>query len=270
MRNPMDTADPPYAPLAPRQGDRPLMGHYDFRATCQYSHAGQAFRNHSDCINKPQKILWLGDSHSRYNMLNLVYRLDGNVSPYPESDKGRGIYGQIDPAKTFVYGELTQDFQWSENHGNVVGFDLERLATYDAIIFSNGAWAGMYGMSTDYYQKSIEASLAHIDQVKKPGQRRVFLTLAPFPPQTTGHVLVRREHRTNVLLEKWRDEGVKIAEKYNWRIVDQFERGMPVVMEMLAADALHLSPGPAAEVIVDEILHKAEMCRSSHEFVSMD
>lgn len=286
MRNPMDVADPPFAPLPPRQGARPLMGHYDFRPTCRFTHAGRAYTAsapggdgdglaqvvpHDACTATAQKVLFVGDSHTRYSLLNILHRLTGHTSPYPLDDKGVGEYGALDPARTFTFGELTIDFVMDAYAEHIVQLELERLASYDAIVFSNGAWSAMAGKTTAFYKERIQLAFDHVAQVDaqnlravKPGQqsqKRVYLVPAPFPPQTRGLVVERKEHRTNLRLAKWRDEALVLAERAGWRVVDQYERGMPVVLEMLAADALHLSPGAAIASIVDEIIDKAGMCQ---------
>ena len=89
-QSPIDVAYPPTAALIPRQGIDPLYPFYEFvPETCRYIHAGRQFSpDHVDCVARPFKVLFAGDSHVRYAMLHFIYRLDGHTDYYPENDSG--------------------------------------------------------------------------------------------------------------------------------------------------------------------------------------
>lgn len=97
---------------------------------------------------------------------------------------------------------------------------------------------------------------------ERPGhdQKRLYLTPAPFPPHLSGPTRERGDHRTNMQLYTWSRVARDLAQQYGWRIIDLFERGMPVMLEMSGADGMHLSPGAAQTSITAEVFGKLEMC----------
>lgn len=115
----------------------------------------------------------------------------------------------------------------------------------------------MSGWALDDFAKYV---IRLLDRFPSSIESRVYMVPAPFPPQTSGVPVERHEHRTNWQLDQYRSTAIRIATERGWRIVNQYERGMPVMLEMLAADALHLSPGAAQESIIDEVLAKLEIC----------
>jgi hypothetical protein len=81
----------PSSPLPPnRQPDDRLSpaGLYTFvPSSCTYSHAGQRYRDHAACTEKPFKALFIGDSHTRATYETIGWRMWGNTTWLLDSPK---------------------------------------------------------------------------------------------------------------------------------------------------------------------------------------
>ncbi|KAJ9127285.1 hypothetical protein QFC24_001523 [Naganishia onofrii] len=120
------------------------------------------------------------------------------------------------------------------------------------------AWDAMNGITAAEYAEHLIHGLDVIDQhATLRLKRKVWLTSAPFPPWTKPD---RKERRTNAQLAYWNRVTKRILQERGWMIVDQFELGMPLVLEIASGDGVHLSPSDAHAVIVDDVLAKAGIC----------
>lgn len=116
----------------------------------------------------------------------------------------------------------------------------------------------MNGITAAEYAQHLTTGLDVIDRLATPRlTRKVWLTSAPFPPWTRP---TRKERRTNAQLAYWNRITKRLVEERGWLVVDQFELGMPLVLEIVAGDGVHLSPSDAHAVIVDDVLAKAGIC----------
>ncbi|CAD6569023.1 MAG: hypothetical protein TREMPRED_005000 [Tremellales sp. Tagirdzhanova-0007] len=196
-------------------------------------------------------------------MLHFIYRLWGHTDYYADNDSGKFATIEL---YHWDFGNLAVDFVWDPL---TLGQWLQptQLAEYDVIISSSGAWAGMAGETVDWYRENLEAFCERIETAYSDyqpdathNQTRIFLTAPPYPPLLTGNSVSRRDQRTNPKASVWRDTAEAVVSNHGWRVVDQFDRAMPVMLEMLASDGLHLSPGPSHTSIVDEVIAKAGLC----------
>lgn len=120
------------------------------------------------------------------------------------------------------------------------------------------AWPAMNGITAAEYAQHLTTGLNVIDRLATPRlTRKVWLTGAPFPPWTRP---TRKERRTNAQLAYWNRITKRLVAERGWLVVDQFELGMPLVLEIAAGDGVHLSPSDAHAVIVDDVLAKAGIC----------
>jgi hypothetical protein len=92
-RNPMDVVDPPVQVVPPRTGIQPLMGVYEhFVPSCRWAHHGKQFDfDHEACTSSSKQVLFAGDSHGRYVLHALKYRLD-NHTDYYTGVSGAGLF----------------------------------------------------------------------------------------------------------------------------------------------------------------------------------
>jgi hypothetical protein len=166
-------------------------------------------------------------------------------------------------------------------------WDKDYIGTHDHILLSyvsthrtvfiaphstdtlQGAWPALHGKDVEYYLQNLEIMMKLINdaQAKDDPQNlktrhNVFLFQAAYPPHLTGKRVTKGDVRTNPKLRYWRDRTIStgLMERYGWRMVDQFERSMPVVLEILSGDGVHLSPGPAHAGLVDEAIAKMGLC----------
>lgn len=116
----------------------------------------------------------------------------------------------------------------------------------------------MNGITAAEYFEHLKTGLEVIDHhATSRLTRKVWLTGAPFPLWTKPN---RKERRTNAQLAYWNRITKRLLAERGWMIVDQFELGMPLVLEIAAGDGVHLSPSDAHAVIVDDVLAKAGIC----------
>lgn len=274
QRHPMDVTEPPAPVLPPRDfsSGQTLMGHYEYQPGCKWSHAGRQFVSHEGCYKVlSSSVLFAGDSHSRYVMQHFIYRLLGNVGYYPDSDSAKGALfvnfhreytGEVEK------GKLEIDFKWDPMVDQLLRWPLDKLVNYTAIVYSVGAWPAKIPWKEEEFLLKLEKVFKHIqaaiDTVPEGGRKPnlVYLVPTPYPPHLTEASRRTPDHRTNLELMRWRESTIPLCEKYGWRIVDQLGIGMPVSLEIMAADGLHLSPGPAHSPIVDEVVGKAGLCVS--------
>jgi hypothetical protein len=52
----------------------------------------------------------------------------------------------------------------------------------------------------------------------------------------------------------------RLVQEGGWMIVDQYELEMPLVLDIAAADGVHLRPSDVHAVIVDDVLANAGIC----------
>lgn len=130
----------------------------------------------------------------------------------------------------------------------------------------------MDGRSPDFYRDEMTLifqrfhdALAALPPAQAHRQTHVYLPPAPFPPHLSGPSRDRGDSRTNPRLQQFGQVGQRLAREFNWRVVDLYERGMPVMLEMSAADGMHLSPGAAQVSITHEVVAKAEICPNFDE-----
>lgn len=117
----------------------------------------------------------------------------------------------------------------------------------------------------DWYSERVALVMRTFKEAvarERPGhdQKRVYMIPAPFPPHLSGYARERGDHRTNLQLYAFSRAARDLAKEHDWRIIDLIERGMPVMLEMNAADGMHLSPGAAQTSITAEVFGKLEMC----------
>lgn len=259
QRHPMDVTEPPSKlvyKMVP-QAKQTLMGHYEYVAGCKWTHSGRQFVDHTPCTKKPFKIMFAGDSHTRYAMQHFIWRMNGSTDVFPWRGPTFDSY-HID------YDQLSIDFKWDPMVRVLLGsWRPEQFLEYDSIVFSAGSWPTKFNLNIEDWMTKTDEFFEKIHDAISSSAKRPILTYlmpTPFPPhnRTTQR---DEEHRTNVQLARWRDGFMALCEKYGWRTVDQFTIGMPVNLEMSSADGLHLSPGPSHAWIVDELVGKAGLCQ---------
>ncbi len=97
----------------------------------------------------------------------------------------------------------------------------------------------MEGANTRQAMADFDKALAHIDEKSINLKRKVPMTLAPYPISWEPD---RTEHRTNIRLAYWTRKGTALARARGWMVLDQFNLGLSLEIEMLASDGLHLAP----------------------------
>lgn len=109
--HPMDHVSPPVAFQGPSRGEQPLFTGYRYVPyQCQYRHAGTAFADHAACRQNKRKVIFYGDSHTRYTMVGFLYRMDGHIEPYPDNDHGVRYNAHVLESQTYKFDQLTIDW----------------------------------------------------------------------------------------------------------------------------------------------------------------
>lgn len=109
---PLDVSSPPLFHPPPHQGSQPLYsGYRPVAPGCEYRHAANLYADHSPCLASTKKVLFWGDSHARFAILSLMWRLDGFTMPLFDHDKGKTLGIDGGQVSHFVKGHLGLDYR---------------------------------------------------------------------------------------------------------------------------------------------------------------
>ncbi len=122
---------------------------------------------------------------------------------------------------------------------------------------SHSAWSAQYGKPIESILAEFQTGLDYVDKHATSLKDKIFMTPAPLPPQKHYY---RTERRTNVQLGYFNMRFKAYMKERGWKILDQYTIGMPMMLEMLSADGLHLSPGEAHASLVDYVLAAMRVC----------
>ena len=115
-------------------------------------------------------------------------------------------------------------------------------------------------LPTSDYLIALQNQLEAVERSVNSKTIKIFMTPPAHAPRQDEHPKSFRERRTTLRLQTWRNFAIPLVLSKGWRVLDQFERTMPVVLEPLLNDQEHFTFTDALEPMVDEVLAKSNLC----------
>ncbi|BGP40850.1 hypothetical protein JCM10450v2_004854 [Rhodotorula kratochvilovae] len=258
--------------------DRATAGFHTFVPTgCAFQHDGLRFRNHTSCLARPHRALFLGDSHTRGLYDVLLHRMKGNDEMALSSFKVANKASRV--------GNLHLEFLWDAFLD--ADIDCAYIRDFDSIVVSSGAHAACYRCPpTSEYVAHISRKLrewpAKVAHCKAQAHTAALLraeedggdagaAVQRDPPAPTTFIFVtspawypqaveRFDCRTAQRLGRWNALVTKTALEAGWAVVDAGAISKPIQQDTRLADGVHYIRTDAIDPMVDELVQKLGIC----------
>ncbi|GAA5873187.1 hypothetical protein JCM16303_006966 [Sporobolomyces ruberrimus] len=243
----------------PQTSKRPSAGFHTFvPSECVYFHDGLRFRDHSWCLEEENKVLFIGDSHTRGLYDVVLKRLSGSDEMALTSFKVANKKERI--------GNLHLEFLWDPFLEAT--FDCSYMSQFTHVVVSTGSHQACYRCpaTTSYisHMSSIFSSWPERhstcqegDDVKRKKEAKfVFVTSPSWYPQK----IERYDCRTSQRLTRWNELSTKEALKEGWSVVDAQALTRSMAVDTRLIDGVHFIKTDAIDPMVDELIEKLGIC----------
>ncbi|KAM0753234.1 hypothetical protein T439DRAFT_193249 [Meredithblackwellia eburnea MCA 4105] len=246
----------PPVPL-PMSPTRPSAGLFDFVPEgCTFQHDGMRFKDHTSCMEKPEQVLFIGDSHTRAMYDALVHRLEGNDSVVQLSQKI--------PSKTRQIGNLYLEFTWDPFIRSMV--TCEYISRFSSVIVSTGSHQACWEC-VDFPTVTLQHQLFTIFTTWpqafaqcRPGLPPTKFIYMNSPAFAYPGSHYRLDCRTGPRLEYWNNKANYLARAAGWAVVDTFMHSRPFAIDTYMLDGVHYLKTDAIDPMADEVIEKLGIC----------
>ncbi|GAA5981531.1 hypothetical protein JCM11641_004088 [Rhodosporidiobolus odoratus] len=260
--NPLDLIHPRYPVPLDHRYTRPVAGLSTFIPSgCQYTHAGQRFRDHTACITKKHNAFLMGDSHARGLLDIVAHRLEGNDSVVEGSPKALSRKAHVGNLFMIAY-TLSRFFRDPFLTAEPA---CDYISKFDSIAISTGTHQICWNCPrTSTLLRSLTKTLTtwprlirscHALRSSHKNPTLIFLTMPSFHPQLHNH-----DCRTGPRLEYTNERIKEVAEENGWEVVEVGKRVRPVAVDQIVGDGVHYLRLDAAEPIADAYIDLIGIC----------
>ncbi|GAA6017719.1 hypothetical protein JCM11491_001181 [Sporobolomyces phaffii] len=255
---------PPYQ--LPQTATRPSAGFHTFvPSSCVYFHDGLRFWDHKWCLEKKQRVLFIGDSHTRGLYDVMKKRLEGSDEMALTSFKVANKKERI--------GNLHLEFLWDPFLE--AAFDCHYMAQFTHVVVSTGSHQACYRCptTTSYvsHMSSIFSSWPQLHsscpekntttseregEGKEPA-KFVFVTSPSWYPQR----IEKYDCRTSQRLTRWNRLTTDVALEHGWGVVDAQDLTRSIAVDTRLIDGVHYIKTDAIDPMVDELIMKLDICQ---------
>ncbi|GAA5975024.1 hypothetical protein JCM5350_004549 [Sporobolomyces pararoseus] len=251
---------PPYQ--LPQTPTRPSAGYHTFiPSSCRFSHDGLRFRNHDSCLKEENRVLFIGDSHTRGLYDVMLKRLEGNDEMALTSFKVANKQAKI--------GNLHLEFLWDPFLE--ASFDCSYMSQFTHVVISTGSHQACYRcpQTASYisHMSSIFSSwprqhsnCSSSSSPSRPGSKSakfVFVTSPSWYPQK----IEKFDCRTSQRLTRWNELATKEALGEGWGVVDAQSLTRSIAVDTRLIDGVHYIKTDAIDPMVDELIMKLGICQ---------
>ncbi|GAA5842091.1 hypothetical protein JCM5353_001107 [Sporobolomyces roseus] len=248
---------PPYQ--LPQTSIRPSAGYYTWvPSRCRMSHDGLRFRGkHESCLREENKVLFIGDSHTRGLYDVILKRLNGSDEMALTSFKVANKWEKI--------GNLDLEFLWDPFLEAT--FDCEYMSRFTHVVISTGSHQACYRCPTTESYISHMSSIfsswpkqisqcSHSTRTRSKPVEFVFVTNPSWYPQK----IERYDCRTQQRLTRWNELATEAALENNWSVVDAQDMTRSMAIDTRMIDGVHYIKTDAIDPMADELLMKLKIC----------
>ncbi|ORY00848.1 hypothetical protein K493DRAFT_347649 [Basidiobolus meristosporus CBS 931.73] len=225
---------------------------------CVYTHKIKPIQERA-CLANPRSILFTGDSQIRVTYDNIWRRFDGQL-------------GRINTLNRFLDRKKVIKNVTLYHHKDVFLEDIAgrtpaELLTYDTIVFNFAQWPasgpnnGGHWTTEKFLSRltNVTDYLAGIRDSRPKGKplRLIWHGIHAFST-TNPYSKSRIDWRTNPRLKNWNVFAEDIMKGHGIRSINSFQITYPMIDT--SPDKAHYFGTDAEEAIVDETLHKLDLC----------
>ncbi|GAA6064618.1 hypothetical protein JCM10212_006572 [Sporobolomyces blumeae] len=290
---------PPYQ--LPQTPTRPSAGFHTWvPAGCTFEHDGLRFRDHTTCLERETKILFIGDSHTRGLYDVMLKRLNGSDEMALTSFKVANKHESI--------GNLYLEFLWYFGLGSSVlhslawlttasfpvpdpsrdpyleaSFDCEYMSKFTHVVVSTGSHQACYRCPP------TTAYVSHMSRIFSSWPRRLaecrndrdltrqfgkggrkgeggeedptFVFVTN--PSWYPQKIEEFDCRTQQRLTRWNELATEAAIESGWGVVDAQAMTRAMAVDTRMIDGVHYIKTDAIDPMVDELIQKLGICGNS-------
>ncbi|GAA5936516.1 uncharacterized protein JCM15063_001908 [Sporobolomyces koalae] len=246
----------------PQTPTRPSAGLFQFVPNgCRFSHDGLRFRpgHHASCLERDNRVLFIGDSHTRGLYDVILKRLNGSDEMALTSFKVANKRASI--------GNLHLEFLWDPFLE--ASFDCSYMSQFTHVVVSSGSHQACYRcppttayvdhMSSIFHSwPTLHSQCEGTSHSHRPNF--VFVTNPAWYPQR----IEKFDCRTSQRLTRWNELTTQAALEHGWGVVDAQSYSRAIAIDTRMIDGVHYIKTDAIDPMVDELIMKLDICPDTY------
>ncbi|ORY01464.1 hypothetical protein K493DRAFT_298360 [Basidiobolus meristosporus CBS 931.73] len=214
----------------------------------------------SGCLENPRSILFFGDSQIRVMYDNLWRRLDGSTARIVKMEKFLDMRKEIGNVVLWHHKDVFLE--------DIVSRDDAYLMKYDTIVFNFAQWPAsglVFGghWTTDRFLNVLDNATDFLVgvQSRRPKDKPLRLVWQGIHAFSMKNIYSKKrgDWRTINRLKNWNRLAENMARSKGIRTMNSFE--ITYSMLDVSPDNAHYFGTDVEEAVVDEVLHKLDLCR---------